>query len=109
MVGDKKRSRNSSDQIMTQKQPKADDCWQEIPIPTYNTFKELEEMPEDVNNNTEPVRGKPFPIFISKVSDTPFLRQLLNQITNGEFYIKISNIISTMTNYNLKAPSHILI
>jgi len=60
VVEDKKRSRNS------RKQPKADDCWLNKPIPTYNTFEGLEEVPENENNNTREV--KPFSIFIPKNS-----------------------------------------
>jgi len=75
VVKGKKRGRNSPDLIMIRKQSKAEDCWQEKPITTYNTFEELEEVSEDANNSTEPVReAKPPPIFISKVSDPPSLR-----------------------------------
>jgi len=49
-------------------------------------------MSEDANNSIEPVREtKPPPIFISNVSDSSSLRQLLNQITNGEFELKNIN------------------
>jgi len=99
----KKRSRNSPNQITIRKQPKADDCWQEKTIPTYNTFEGLKGS-QDVNNNTRPVREvKPLPIFISKISDPPLLRQLLNEITNGEFDLKNIN----PDNYKIQSKSSI--
>jgi len=99
VVGGKKEAEIAS----TRKQLKIDYCWQEKPIPIYNTFEGLEE-PEDVNNNIEPVReAKSPPIFISKVSDPLLLRQLLNQITNGEFDLKNINPY----NYKIQPKSSI--
>jgi len=93
VVKDKKRGQNSPDLITIRKQLKANDCWQEEPIPIYNTFEELEEVYEDANNSTKPVRElKPSPIFISKFSDPPSLRQLFNQIANDEFDLKNINV-----------------
>jgi len=83
-----RRGRNSPDLTTIRKQSKAN-CWQEKPIPTYNSFEGLEKVSEDANNSTESVReAKPPPIFISKLNDTSSLRQLLNQIANDEFELK---------------------
>jgi len=63
-------------------------------------------VPKDVNYSTEPVRGaKSFPIFISKISDKslPPLRQLLNQITNGELDLKNINA----DNYKIQTKNSI--
>jgi len=47
---------------------------------------------EDANNGTEPVRKiKPPSIFISKLSNPPSLRQLLNKIANDKFDLKNIN------------------
>jgi len=75
VVGGKKRSQNSPDQITIRKQPKADNCWQEKPILTYNIFEGLEEEPGNINNNIIPVReAKHHPNFISEFSDPSSLR-----------------------------------
>jgi len=90
--------------ITTRKQSKAVDCCQADPLPTHNTFEGLEEVSEDANISTEPVReATPPPIFISKLNDPSSLRQLLNQIANDEFELKNVNT----GNYQIQIKSSI--
>jgi len=56
----------------------------------YNTFEGLEEISEDVSNNTKAKREvKPLPIFIPKVSNLRPLSQLLKEVINAEFELRI--------------------
>jgi len=74
------------------------------PITTQNIFEGLNEVPDEINNNTESVReAKPPPIFISKINDPSSFRQLLNQIANDEFELKNINI----GNYKIQIKSSI--
>jgi len=99
MIGGKKRSRNSSYLITIRKQPKTDDSWQEKPLLTYNTFEQLEEMQTIVlYEMLSSLQSSS-----KKIRDPPSLRQLLNQITNGEFDLKSINV----DNYRIQNKSSI--
>jgi len=65
-------------------------------------------MPEGENNITQIEREvKSLPIFIPKVNNPLSFRQLLKEITNGEFDLKTTT--QKRSKYNLKNPLHMLI
>jgi len=57
-----------------------------------NTFERLEEASENENNNTAEKEVKPHHIFIPKVNNTGSLWQLMKEVTNDKFDLRIINL-----------------
>lgn len=88
LVQNRKRLRNSPDAtIRAQKQSKLN-YWLAAPTRTSNSFSELANDPITTEMQT-PKPIKPPPIFVDKVSNIQPLTKMLEDITQGDFEIKI--------------------
>lgn len=89
-VPNRKRLRSSPVSNRVQKQSKTGTYWLSQPLPTSNSFAELENQEDDgPQTQKSEKQPKPPPIFIDKVTNIRPLTKLLEETVGGQFEIKV--------------------
>lgn len=87
-INSRKRQRESPENDKSQKHTKLSTYWLSQPIPTSNSFSELDDGVDESQTQTER-QPKPPPIFIDKVDNITPLVKLLNETVPNLFVVKV--------------------
>ncbi|CAG4950937.1 unnamed protein product [Colias eurytheme] len=89
-VQGKKRQRDSPINDRALKQTKLNAYWLSEPVPTSNSFAELDSLPSDLSQEKQPEKQpRPPPLFVDKVDNIRPLTKLLNEKVPGLFELKV--------------------